>query len=793
VVNATQPAAAAPAVPIAPVVPAATAAPNPPVVPAAATVPNTPDSAAASNRFFQSPGRTRANRPEATNRPPISVPQRVDRVPPSPGLIATNAAPAAATPQAQAPAPAAAPAVPAAPSKPPAFPTFPPPEEEPEPEPPPGGAPPATPGKPPLLSGPAAGGTNAAAEKATITSAMLQLNNMPLDQAFELYSELVGKTVLKHPNVPPTGTITLKLNKQMAYTPTEAKQAIDTVLALNSITMIPMGEKFILAVPSQMALQEAAAFNTNSTSQLPEAAQYITEIVKLTNALPSELVPTIQPFAKMQGGIAAIDSSQILVIRDYAINVKRMLELIRKIDVATEPDYKLEVIPIKYGKVEDIYGVMSGLIGGGGGGSTSGTPTSSARRGGSSGGSGGRRGVSSTSRNSRMGQTGTQVSGQNVAQPAAGAQNSFQQRLSQIVQKAAGGDNQILGDAKIIPDERANTLVVYANKQDMVTITNIVSKLDIMLAQVLIEAAIIDVTIGSSMNLGASLMQSPQSSGQWSTVGGSQNGATLLGATTNLSTGLPNGFSYYAKYGGDLDMAVTALAANNRGTVIQRPRIQTSHAMPASFFSGSTVPYLSSYGGGYGGYGSSGYGGYGGGYGSVQQLKVGVGLDVTPFITPDGLVVLEISQTIEEVGEWKSIAGSDVPTTNTREANSMVSVRDKETIILGGFIRAAKSKSYSGVPGLKDIPLLGNLFRSSSRNSSRSEMVVLLRPTVLNTPLDATQAAKDELNHLPGAKRAEEEFKAQELQLRNEYERQDAKAAKAAEAARKKAKKQEIE
>ena len=569
--------------------------------------------------------------------------------------------------------------------------------------------------------------------------------------------------------MPATAQISLKTYS--ALTKREAIQAIDYVLAMNNIAMIPMGEKFVLAVPSAQAMQEGMAFAVVEGNQLPEAAQYVTMIVHLTNALPSEVAPIIQPFGKLPASVTPLDGSQTLVIRDFAVNVKRMLEIIKKIDVSVESDYKLEVIPIRYGKVEDIYGVMSGLIGGSGGGGSTGTRATSSRRSGASGSrsgaSGSRTGVGARGQMGLQGQGGQP----NVAANPNAAQSAFQQRLQGIISKAAGGDSQILGDAKIIQDDRANSLVVYADKRDLAIITNLVDKLDVMLAQVLIEAVIIDVALNDSLTLGVSALQNPRTTGKFTGAGGMNNGQPFLSSITNIASSLPSGFSYFGKWAGDMDIAVSALAANDSSSVLQRPRIQTTHAVPASFFSGSTVPYITSTygGGGYGGYSPSS---------QYSQLSVGIGLNVTPYITPDGLVVMEIEQNIDEISGAAKIGTDSVPTTSTRTANSTVSVRNGETIILGGFIRSSKTKSRSGVPLLKDIPLLGALFRSSSNGNERRELLVMLRPTVLHNPQDAAKAALDEKNRLPGVKKAEREFEALERAIMKESAADELKAEK---------------
>jgi general secretion pathway protein D len=150
---------------------------------------------------------------------------------------------------------------------------------------------------------------------------------------------------------------------------------------------------------------------------------------------------------------------------------------------------------------------------------------------------------------------------------------------------------------------------------------------------------------------------------------------------------------------------------------------------------------------------------YGSAYGnssSYSQLSVGVELDVTPFINPDGLVVMEISEEIDDINGSTFIQGvGDVPNTDKRTLTSQVAVKDRDTIILGGAIRSQKTANNSGVPLLKDIPILGVLFSSKSSSKTRDELLVLIRPTVLKTPELAAMQAKVEESRLPGIANAE--------------------------------------
>lgn len=682
---------------------------------------------------------------------------------------------------------------------------------------PPGAAPAAQPAFPPAATPPLPGGatlaesippaaTNAPGVGADgkYAPGVLTLQMADLEVVLTLYAELTQRTVLRATSLP---KVQVMLSNQTPWSAEEAVQALDTVLAMNGIAMVNVGDKFVSAVPANAVLQEGNAFARGEVKDLAETGQFVTKILKLKHVVPSEVQQIVGSFAKTPNGILAIDATQTLVLRDYPANVKRMSEMIEQIDVEVENDYKLEVIPIKYGKVEEIYNTMNSLIGGAGGGGapsaagavarTTGmqrTPTRATRGGvggmggmgygGYGGGYGGYGGYGTTPYRSggyypqdavskpleaeiqeelasaglyRPQQAATTPATPAVSRPvttpgSAGA--TFNQRFAQILNRAGqqAGQVQLLQDARIVPDERSNSLIVFANKQDMKMITNIVAKVDRLMAQVVIDAIIMDVQLTDTYQLGVSWLMRPQTSSDGLTQTAASNNGNLVSAITNFTGG--SGFTYLARYRDDLDVAVNALAAKNRGKILARPRIQTTHATPASFTVGETVPFVAGTYQGSSIYGPSSY---------FQQLNVDSTLDVTPFITPDGLVVMEVAQSISEISGFEEFPGvGKQPRTINRDAYSTISVRDRETVILGGYIRASKSKTSSGVPLLKDIPLLGTLFRSKSTDNKRSELIILIRPTILRTPEEAAEEAENERNRLPGIRDMQEDTEYKE-------------------------------
>jgi general secretion pathway protein D len=586
----------------------------------------------------------------------------------------------------------------------------------------------------------------------------INLKGATIDEFLTLYAETVNRIILR-PGTLPAPTVTVK--NHIPLTKREVIQMLDAVLGINGIAIINVGDKFAKAVPIAEAGASGQAVSKGDASSLPEWGQYVTHVVQLKYVKPSEMVPVIQPFAKIPNSILPVEANGILVIRDFAENVKRMLEMIDQVDVSVPAEYISEVIPIKYalaGEIATALNSLSGSAGGtsvGGAGSTGGTARSSSSRGsrGSLGGGGGL-GLSGMNQGGQTGGVGAMGTPGGVG----GAGGTFTDRLRNIINRAGStttsGDITVIGETKIIADERTNSLLVYATREDMKTIKDVISKLDVVLAQVLIESIILGVSADDDLELGVSAAQKPMS------LGGNVEGAGIMnndrGSLVENLTGLfatnaaanLGGLNYFGKISDDWLVAVKALSSSGKTEVLQRPVIMTTHATPGEFFVGNTVPYVtSSYYGGSSLYGPSS---------SYQQLRVGIQLTVTPFINPDGIVVMKIDQAIEEIDGSTKIEGvGDVPNTASRTLSADITVRDRDTIVLGGFIRDTNTKTKSGVPLLKDIPVLGFLFRSSTSGKDRRELLVLMRPTVLKTPELAAMGSDIERERMRGIHRFE--------------------------------------
>jgi len=693
--------------------------------------------------------------------------------------------------------------------------------------------PPSTIGRPqPSQTAPAAGSnppvgaggsssTNsvAADDDSADESDVMNFVKMPLEQFLDAYATVVNKVVLRGPGLPQAS---IDFKPVIALSQAERLQIFDTILALNNVTMIPTSEKVVLAVPVAQAAQAGEPFSraTNGAAY-PEASVFTTHMVRLKHMPVEEAAELCKQFANNQNGIVGLPSAKTIIIRDYAINIKRMLEVLEKVDREQEQEYALEVIPIKYGRVMEVYSTMSSVISGGGGaglgaggvpggggltgrgsgvgglgrGGVGGLGGLGGVRGGvggyGTGGYGGGYGGTGLGAGYSGGSYGTysngaftpQASGEftpmQVATPtrpaAATGTGSFQQRANNV--RGGGQSGQgvepLVGDAQITPDLRSNSLIVYANKKDMATIKKVLEKVDTLLPQVLIEGVIMSVDLNHDWSLGVGGGQSAKTlTGNVTGGGVANNGDGKLGglnflSLTNNPVSFPNasGFSYFAQLGKNWNAVITAAASSDRTEVIQRPRIITSHAVPANFFVGSTIPFRQ------GGYSYGGQESF-----TYSSLPVGISLAVVPYITPDGLVVMEVQQSIEDVVGKVDTSTGVPPQTSSKSANSQVSVMSGDAILLGGYINNSSTRGEGGVPVLKDIPLLGYLFRNSQRAGSKSELMVLIRPTILSNPRDAAKLAEKQQHESGDIRELQVNFEEQERKSKAKADKLDRKA-----------------
>ena len=278
-------------------------------------------------------------------------------------------------------------------------------------------------------------------------------------------------------------------------------------------------------------------------------------------------------------------------------------------------------------------------------------------------------------------------------------------------------------------DERTNALLIRDLKENINVIREIVDTLDIAVKQVQIEARIVTVSEGNLDELGVRWGFSSQNGS--TTAGGSIEGNRLYGdgvdasiddfLNVNLAAASSNASSIafsVAKLGSDLllDLELSALQRESKAEVISSPRLITTNKKPAYIEQGTEIPYLES--------SSSGAT-------SIAFKKAVLSLKVTPQITPDNRLVLDLSVTQDRPGEVVKTGNGEAVAIKTQRIGTQVLVDNGETVVLGGIFQHNVTDTVDKVPLLGDIPLLGALFRRSYQQMGKSELLIFVTPKVV--------------------------------------------------------------
>lgn len=274
---------------------------------------------------------------------------------------------------------------------------------------------------------------------------------------------------------------------------------------------------------------------------------------------------------------------------------------------------------------------------------------------------------------------------------------------------------------KIVVDKQRNQLLFRGKSEEWARLLPILKMIDRPTKQVLIEVMIAEITLSDSESLGIN----------WA-FGGSNLGKTT-GALSGISGGA-NGLSYTLINSlGETRATLKALASNNRVNVLSSPRVMVKSGESASINVGDQVPVVTSRA-------VDGTTGQTSGTSNIlqniQYRTTGTQLSITPIVYAGNRVDIDVNQSVS-----RALPGSNglSPTINDRTINTKLTLTDGGSVLLGGLIENTYSDDNSGVPILKDIPVLGHLFRSSGKSTERRELIMLIVPYVVNDENDAQQ------------------------------------------------------
>lgn len=298
-------------------------------------------------------------------------------------------------------------------------------------------------------------------------------------------------------------------------------------------------------------------------------------------------------------------------------------------------------------------------------------------------------------------------------------------------QKNSKPAQALTGDMVIKAHEQTNALIINAPTDVMRDLKAVIAQLDIRRPQVLVEAVIAEVMDSDGANLGVQWANKNGGGTQFTNTGlplGSMAGAAMQynddGTISSDASAMLGGFNGMATgfYHGNWAALFTALSSNSQNDILATPSIVTLDNMEATFNVGQEVPVLS------GSQTTSGDNIFN----TVERKTVGIKLKVKPQINEGDSVMLEIEQEVSSVADAASSSSADLGATfNTRTVNNAVLVRSGETVVVGGLLDSNVTESEDKVPLLGDIPVLGALFRSTSKQHSKRNLMLFIRPLII--------------------------------------------------------------
>jgi general secretion pathway protein D len=332
-----------------------------------------------------------------------------------------------------------------------------------------------------------------------------------------------------------------------------------------------------------------------------------------------------------------------------------------------------------------------------------------------------------------VGGLGTTGGGLGSAASSSGGGTTANPLLGGLDASGGSGDSSDSNEMRIVPDSINNSLLIYGTPQELDTVMATLRKIDVIPLQVRIDAVIAEVELNDALQYGT----------QFFFKAGGLNGtlASVFSAT--------NSFTGYLLAGSNASqVALNLLQAVSTVHVLSSPELMVLDNQPARLEVGDLVPYLTQQA-------QSTDTNTSDIINSVAYEQTGVILEVTPRVSSEGLVTLDIAQEVSNVNTAASTTisngGITSPTFTQRDVESRVVVQDGQTIGLAGLIQDSVTKSNQGVPFLKDVPVIGALFGQQSNSRTRNELLVLITPHVIHDQRDALAFTEDLREELPAA------------------------------------------
>jgi len=455
------------------------------------------------------------------------------------------------------------------------------------------------------------------------------------------------------------------------------------------------------------------------------------------NAAPASLAAEQAQRGIVQGKVMLVpdERTNILIVISDPVNFPFFDRIINVLDRQTEPELIVKFFLLEFADAEEAAATLNELIGA----ATGDNPVAN-----STGGS-----------NAAPGENRSQslqdfIRNRNTANNNAAAANTTSGASN--INAPSGSLSQLSESTRILADTRTNGLLIMGKKQDIPILEDVIRKLDVMLAQVLIEAVIMEVNLSDGIDYGVDWLQRSLTvvnenvqgpnggvavsepvysfGGGQSFVSGDFRDAAAIDRDTPLSSGALTYFATF--YDMNIDAIVRAAASSSDARVIATPVVLTTDNTEARITIGEQRPIPTTSSTTAGGVIRS----------TFDYRDIGINLTVTPRINPEKFVIMDVVQSADNVGNTVTIDGNEVPIITRREVEASIGVSNRTTVVLGGLVQEDDRNTVAKVPILGDIPIIGNLFRDTSKSSNRSEIIIMITPYVLLSAEDAVKETR---------------------------------------------------
>lgn len=586
---------------------------------------------------------------------------------------------------------------------------------------------------------------------------VLSLNDVDITTLIDDVSVITGHTFILHPDVRRTKVTVMS---QSLMSTDEVFQVFLSTLRVHGFAAVPAGRGVYRIVPEQMAIGEADVRGSG-----PNA--FITQVFKLDNFSAIEAAQMVKPLVDAQGQVVANARSNTLVLVDYASNMPRLREIVSGLDQNDRT--KVETVELRNVPAREVEGILSDLLS-----DRDDNPNN-------------RFEVSASSSSNTIVIKGDEATVARAIRVATELDQSdpvrdslrvielknanaedivpILERLAEtMAEQSAPGDAQAPG-ATIAHHQPTNSLVISASPDTILAMERVVERLDKRRAQVLLEAIIVEVSDDTARDLGVQFLLSGtgDSSVPFLSTNFSNNTPSLLqlagalvnenafggtnpfveAATSSLIGQQGVGFGGGGQSGDSLFGAIiTALETDQRSKVLSKPFNMTLDNGKSELIVGQQIPVAT---------GSTLGSDNSNPFTTVTRQDVGIKLEVTPRISADDTVHLEIFQEVSSI-EAQLSAGIDDFVTNLRTIRTDVLADNGEIIVLGGLIEQSSIITGNKVPVAGDIPIVGNLFKSENSDFDRTNLMVFIRPTIIRNAEDARSVTERSYRYI----RAEE-------------------------------------